>query len=96
MPIYEYIASSDLTCGHCKAGFETLQPLDSPRLTACPECGNPVTRRISAPNIGATGQDALKQKNLEQHGFTQYRKSAKGVYEKTAGKGPDMIMDDGK
>ena len=31
---------------------------------------------------------------LEKHGFTQYRKSGKGVYEKSAGKGPAIISDD--
>jgi len=32
--------------------------------------------------------------HIEKHGFTQYRKVGKGVYEKTAGKGPDYISGD--
>lgn len=49
-------------------------------------------RKISAPNIGGKGP-ALDEKNIEKHGFTQYKRAGKGVYEKTAGKGPDVISD---
>lgn len=36
----------------------------------------------------------LSPKNLAQHGFTQYRKSGDGFYEKTAGEGPQVISAD--
>ncbi len=79
------------SCEHCRAGFDRLQKLADAPILACPECNNPVRRVISAPNVQSAHSDALKPKNVEQHGFTQYRKVGKGKYEKTAGKGPDKI-----
>ena len=70
-----------------------LRKLQDPDLETCPECGAPVERKISAPNLGSAGP-SLDESNIEKHGFTQYRKVEKGVYEKTAGKGPDVIKDD--
>ena len=93
MPIYEYQPSGTEHCEFCKNGFDRLQKLSDPVLTTCPECGAAVERKISAPNLGNAGP-ALSESNIEKHGFTQYRKLEKGVYEKTAGKGPDFISDD--
>ena len=39
------------------------------------------------------GSHLLKEGNLAKKGFTQYRRAGGGVYEKTAGKGPDFISD---
>jgi putative FmdB family regulatory protein len=93
MPIYEYQPSENQHCDYCKNGFELIRKIDSPQLRCCPECGAAVTRKISAPNLGKSGP-SLDHANIEKHGFTQYRKSGKGVYEKTAGKGPNIISDD--
>ena len=93
MPIYEYEPESEQNCEYCKSGFELLRKLSDPVLSQCPRCQSPVTRRISAPNLGNAGP-SLDESNIEKHGFTQYRKLEKGVYEKTAGKGPDFISDD--
>lgn len=93
MPIYEYQASGPEHCEFCKGGFERLQKLSDAVLTSCPECGADVERKISAPNLGNAGP-SLSESNIEKHGFTQYRKLDKGVYEKTAGKGPSIISDD--
>lgn len=93
MPIYEYQASEPRHCPFCAEGFELLRKLNDPPVTQCPECGAPVVRKISAPNLGNAGP-SLDESNIEKHGFTQYRKLEKGVYEKTAGKGPDIISDD--
>ena len=43
MPIYEYECTD---CGH---RTEVLQRLSDPPLEACPECGKPVRRLVSAP-----------------------------------------------
>lgn len=92
MPIYEYQAkTNDDSCEHCRTGFDRLQKLADAAVLACPQCGNPVKRVISAPNLQSMSSDALKPKNVEKQGFTQYRKVGKGKYEKTAGKGPDNI-----
>jgi putative FmdB family regulatory protein len=93
MPIYEYEPTGDQHCKYCRGGFDRLQRLNEPRLENCPECGAPVTRKISAPNLGNAGP-SLSESNIEKHGFTQYRKVEKGVYEKTTGKGPDFISKD--
>ena len=93
MPIYEYRPSSEAHCAHCSGGFDAMQKISEAPLARCPECQAPVQRQISAPRIARPGP-SLEPANLEKHGFTQYRKSSKGVYEKTAGKGPDVISDD--
>jgi putative FmdB family regulatory protein len=92
MPIFEYRASTEQHCKTCGPGFDKLRKSSDPELEHCPDCGAPVRRVISAPNV-IQGGPSLDPRNLEKHGFTQYRKSAKGVYEKTAGKGPAVISD---
>ena len=93
MPIYEYQPSSPRHCEFCADGFEIIQKVSDARLSACPQCKAPVERQLSAPSIGKSGP-SLDRANIEKHGFTQYRRSGQGVYEKTAGKGPDVITDD--
>jgi putative FmdB family regulatory protein len=91
MPIYAYQASSESnSCVACISGFEVIQKMRDERLQTCPACGAQVRRVITAPHL-TTGTPSLDERNIENHGFTQYRKSEKGVYEKTAGKGPDFI-----
>ena len=93
MPIYEYQPRGEAHCDFCRDGFDALRKLSDPALEACPECGAPIDRKISAPNLGSGGP-SLDESNIEKHGFTQYKKVEKGVYEKTAGKGPDFISKD--
>ncbi len=92
MPIYEYKPEHDKGCDFCSDGFEILKKISERRLLTCPQCGVAVERVISAPNL-TKSSPSLDTANLEKHGFTQYRKSGKGVYEKTAGKGPKIISD---
>jgi hypothetical protein len=73
-------------------GFDRRQGVNDPRLTHCPECGAAVRRVIAAPHL-ASSSPSLSPANLERKGFTQYRRVEKGVYEKTAGKGPKHIVD---
>lgn len=93
MPFYEYIANAEPGCAHCRGGFTVLQRLSDPKLDSCPQCQTPIRRVISPPSL-VSGQSDLKPSRLEQAGFTQYRKVGKGVYEKTAGKGPGVISAD--
>ncbi len=93
MPIYEYKPKLENGCNFCSEGFELIRKISEPKLLACPQCGVAVERIISAANLAKSGP-SLDPSNLEKHGFTQYRKSGKGVYEKTAGKGPNVISDD--
>ena len=92
MPIYAYQADPGPGCDFCRRGFEKLQRLRDAPLPRCPRCGSPVRKLISAPNVAGSDQ-ALSEKKIGQHGFTQYRKLERGVYEKTAGEGPDLITD---
>jgi putative FmdB family regulatory protein len=92
MPIYEYVPAGKNSCDHCVNAFELMQKISDPTLKFCPNCHHPVQRKISRVNL-ASSPPSLKQDNLEKHGFTQFKKVEKGVYEKTAGKGPDFITD---
>lgn len=92
MPIYEYKATGPASCDHCVSSFDVLQKLSDEPLKFCPECHNPVRRIVSPPNLSSQAP-SLSNENVEKHGFTKFRKVEKGVYEKTAGKGPDFITD---
>lgn len=92
MPIYEYAAVGN-GCPHCEAHFDVMQKLRDEALTQCPQCGAAVTRIISAPSVTVGGAHLTKESHAEKHGFTQYRRTAKGVYEKAYGKGPRYISD---
>lgn len=94
MPIFEYRASGESGCAHCRDGFDQLQKLSEPPLEHCPRCGAPVQQQIGAPALAIGGAHLLKEKKIGDAGFTQYRKIGKGVYEKTAGKGPGIIRGD--
>lgn len=45
MPIYEYV------CQGCEYRFEVKQKINDAPVEACPRCGQPVTKVISAPAI---------------------------------------------
>jgi len=90
MPTYVYCPSGDDSCRYCMNGFEWRQKISAAPLETCPECQSGVRRVISAPSL-VTGGPPMDEKNIEKHGFTQYRKLEKGVYERTAGKGPAII-----
>ncbi|MHB8446821.1 MAG: FmdB family zinc ribbon protein [Rudaea sp.] len=92
MPIHEYAAVTT-GCPHCEAHFDLLQKLAETPLTQCPQCGAAVRRVICAPNVAAGSSHLLKEGHAEKHGFTQYRRAGKGVYEKAYGKGPRYISD---
>ncbi len=93
MPIYEYIATEN-GCARCAPGFDQLQKLSDDELRCCPDCGAPVRRKISAPNTVVGNSHLTSEGHAAKHGFTQYRRAGGGVYEKTAGKGPDFISGD--
>jgi putative FmdB family regulatory protein len=96
MPIYEYVCRTDQGCAHCRDGFDVLQRLADAELTTCPKCGAAIARRISAPQVVSGDAHRQQESHLAKHGFTQYRRAGQGVYEKTAGKGPAYISDDGQ
>lgn len=97
MPIYVYEVVSGDRAGET---FELLQKLSDPPLTEHPETGDPVQRIIQPANIGGSWSDhamhksASDDKKLDRLGFTKYVKAGDGIYEKRAGKGPNVISRD--
>jgi len=91
MPFYTYQNATVDYCDYCHASFDILQRLNAEPVLYCPECGNRVKKVISAPNVVAGKAHLTTDKTAEQKGFTKYKRAGKGVYEKTAGKGPKYI-----
>jgi hypothetical protein len=98
MPIYVYeVITADDAPGE---QFEVFQSMSEPALTKHPESGQAVRRVFCAPAIGGKWSDSAMAKNvaddkkLDRMGFTKYVKAGDGYYEKTAGKGPDVISRD--
>jgi predicted nucleic acid-binding Zn ribbon protein len=98
MPLYQYeVVNSDGSSGE---QFEIFQSMSEPPLTKHPQTGQPVRRVLCAPAIGgkwsdgAMSRSVADDKKLDRLGFTKYVKSGDGVYEKRAGKGPDIISRD--
>ena len=90
MPIYEYAPTSG-HCEKCKGLFEVMQRMGDSRLTACPSCGQPCERRVSAVALGGTW--AVSDDKIKNSGLTKYKKAGDGVYERTAGTGgPEVII----
>ena len=95
MPIYRYQAiEQSAGCKQCAGGFERMQKMAEAPLRHCPGCGAEVRKVITPPHVSAGKAHLTNPNHIEKHGFTQYRKVGKGVYEKTAGKGPDYISGD--
>ncbi|MDT8439906.1 MAG: zinc ribbon domain-containing protein [Wenzhouxiangellaceae bacterium] len=94
MPFYEYVSVDTSGCATCRERFTRLEKISDPPLSTCPDCGQAVKRVISPPHVVSGKSHMLKESSIEKAGFTQYKKIGKGVYEKTAGKGPDMIKGD--
>jgi len=81
MPVYDYEAvSPEKSCPHCADGFEAVQSIHDARLTACPKCGAPVRKLISAPAIGRS--KAKLDDRAKAAGFTKLKRLGKGEYEK--------------
>lgn len=94
MPIYEYRCDNS-ACEQCGERFDRLQRLDDDSIIRCPACSVAAVRVISAPSVAMGHAHTLKEKHFSERGFTQYKRLGKGVYEKTAGKGPKIISDPG-
>ena len=98
MPIYVY--ETQPTDGSPATTFELIQSINSTPLTVHPDTGVPVRRIIQPPFVGGSWSDSAMKKSvsddkkLDRMGFTKYVKAGNGIYEKRAGKGPDVISRD--
>ncbi len=94
MPLFKYGHTQEKG-KDCPEVFEVLQNRSEPELTVCPDCGKPVRKMLNIRVASIKSEkDMLSPKNLANHGFTQYKKSGDGFYEKTAGEGPQVISAD--
>lgn len=98
MPLYVYeVITTDGAPGR---QFEVFQSMADEPLKNDPATGEPVRRVFFAPAIGGQWSDSAMEKSvsddkkLDRMGFTKYVKAGDGVYEKRAGKGPDVISRD--
>lgn len=95
MPIYEFTAADpSQSCAHCATRFEIFARISDPELTRCPQCGAAIKRLISVASVIGGQAHLQKESHFSKRGFTQYKKAGGGVYEKTAGDGPQFISGD--
>ena len=89
MPIYEY-EPEDRDCLMCDGRVDVIQGLDEEHLKYCPSCGLEVRRVISRASfsmrMGPNSQKAADR------GFTTWKRSGAGVWEKLAGAGVDYMV----
>jgi putative FmdB family regulatory protein len=88
VPLYDFAPRSG-KCSLCKGRFEAFQRMGEKPLTSCPQCGKPCERLVSAATI--TGRFSTSDSRVKELGMTKYKKAGDGVYEKTAGRGPNVI-----
>lgn len=87
MPIYEYRAKDPegASCYRCRDAFDFIQSMKDEPLKTCPECGRPVERLISIPNVSSAQsvKSMLSDKNLKAKGFTKLVNEGGGKFRKT-------------
>ena len=99
MAIYEYRHTDDADAESClgvdpETGvLERMQRMTDDALTSCPVCGKPIQRMISVPAKPGKWNSKLSPSSLAEKGFTQYKRMGDGEYRKTAGAGPETIVD---
>ncbi len=88
MPIYEY-EPKDHDCLICEGRFGVIQALNEETLQYCPTCGMDVRRVISKASIKISSGKLGSRS--EKGGFSTFKKTETGVWEKVSGEGPDVI-----
>lgn len=89
MPIYEY-EPIDRDCFICEGSLQFIQGIDEEPLEFCPHCGLEIKRIVSRASFKMSkGNPTTKGAD---RGFTTWKKSSKGVWEKVDGPGVDAIV----
>lgn len=83
MPLYEY------ECQSCGRRSETLQRMDDPKLTICPDCGGPLKKLVSTSGFKLKGSgwyatDYARQKGGDAAKAEGTAKNSTGDGEKSA------------
>ncbi len=92
MPTYAYEHTQGTGCGLGER-FLVDQGMREAALTRCPECGAPVERVITPPQIRRTTSDS----DLRDKGFAKLVKTGDGTYENvTALEGESKVWDPSK
>jgi putative FmdB family regulatory protein len=88
VPIYEYEHIGEKGPS-CDDPIEVMQSISEDALESCPECGNPVHRIVSQASFAFP--ISLNPDKTSKQGFTTYKRTGHGTYEKAAGEGPDTL-----
>ena len=91
MPIYEY-EPDDRECLMCEGRVAVIQDASEEPLQFCPHCGLEVRRVISKASIKIGGRTDFDR--AARKGFTTFRRSGAGTWEKVAGEGPEGLQRD--
>ncbi len=89
MPVYEYEHLHD-DCVLCDYRFAAVQGVDEPPLEFCPSCGLEVRRVVSQISVVTT--QSFDAHIAAKKGFTTWKRSGMGTWEKVAGDGVDYIV----
>ena len=89
MPVYEY-EPDDRECLLCEGKIAIIQRYNEPPEKYCPRCGLEVVKIFSPASI------IISKGNLAERGakggFTTWRKSTDGTWDKVAGGGVDHLV----
>jgi hypothetical protein len=88
MPVYVYrILRPGVPLDQAET-FELRQSIHESALTRHPKTGEPVERVICPPTIA---RGALSSSEIASAGFTKYKRTSDGTYERQAGSGPKHV-----
>jgi putative FmdB family regulatory protein len=91
MPIYEY-EPVDHDCVMCPNRLGVLQEITDEPLNYCPDCGLSVRRVVSRVSFNL--REANPAEHAAKRGFTTWKRSGEGTWEKVAGDGANVILGD--
>lgn len=89
MPVYEYEHQYD-ECELCDFRFAVIQAVTEDPLEFCPSCGLGVRRVVSAVSVVNTRD--FNAGRAAEKGFTTWKRSGAGEWEKVAGEGVDALV----
>jgi len=89
MPIYEY-EPCDRDCFICEGKLQLMQSISEDALSLCPFCGMEIKKIVSRATFKLQKHSGAE--DAGKKGFSTYKKSEKGVWEKVGGDGADYLV----